>query len=104
MPGCAETVCSPGEFRAHPCSFKGKFQHKGKHYCKIHFPPNVEAKREAQRKGWDEEAKVREEAEKKRKKAFQTLENFITDAHHCSKCKTAAVEAHQAYLTLKGDD
>lgn len=105
MTGCSARVYSLGSFRDSSCSFKGKLEYQGKLYCKIHFPPNVKTKRKALHKKWDKETKDLKDAFDKKKKAFQTLENFIADAHHCSKCKTAAIEAHQAYLIIvKGDN
>lgn len=46
-----------GDWSHHKCGKNAKYEHEGKWYCGIHYPPKVEEKRkkrrEEERKQWD---------------------------------------------------
>lgn len=45
-PRCAGTVWNETHWPK-PCTRKGVLEHDGKHYCKTHHPPTMEARRKA---------------------------------------------------------
>lgn len=52
-PRCSESVMA--EWHSHPCKRAGAYEHNGKHYCKTHFPPNVEEKNALRSAAWSAE-------------------------------------------------
>lgn len=75
-PKCCGQVWSAGAWRSYPCGKNASMEHEGKHYCKTHHPPTVQAKRDAshaKRKAqWDaqrvcEQAARDADAEQKRR-------------------------------------
>lgn len=45
----------------HPCAKPATMEHKGKRYCKLHYPPNVAAKRAAQTERWRQQGDQRQQ-------------------------------------------
>lgn len=64
-PKCCGQVCPPGSYRSYNCGKNASLGHDGKHYCKLHHPPTVWAKRDARNAKWDAEW------EEKKKKAAE---------------------------------
>lgn len=64
-PKCCGQVCPPGSYRSYNCGKNASLEHDGKHYCKLHHPPTVWAKRDARNAKWDAEW------EEKKKKAAE---------------------------------
>ena len=64
-PKCPTTVYGDTwSTRGHACGRTGAYEHEGKHYCKMHHPPTVKAKREAKHAKWIAEAQAKRAAEK----------------------------------------
>ena len=51
--GCAEIIMSG--FNDNQCSRRGKLHHKGKKYCKQHYPPYVKQRNVERQKRWEKE-------------------------------------------------
>lgn len=64
-PKCCGQVSPPGSYRSYNCGKNASLEHDGKHYCKLHHPPTVWAKRDARNAKWDAEW------EEKKKKAAE---------------------------------
>ena len=99
-PKCCGQVRSAGAWRSHPCGKNASMEHEGKHYCKTHYPPTVQAKRDASHAKWQAQwdaQRVREQAahdadaeQKRRADAYEQLvdrvkelEGALRDAVDC---------------------
>ena len=66
-PKCCGQVWPAGAWRSHPCGKNASMEHEGKHYCKTHHPPTVQAKRDASHAKFQAQfdaQRVREQAER----------------------------------------
>ena len=52
---CSENIWRNGAYHASRCSNKGILQYEGRWYCKTHFPPNVQKKRDKRDATWKAE-------------------------------------------------
>jgi hypothetical protein len=51
---CSATIHTVDPYFGHECSIKASMHHGGKRFCKLHYPPYVEARLAARNKAWDE--------------------------------------------------
>jgi hypothetical protein len=56
---CAGEKWPDGSYRPYPCAKTGTLEHGGKHWCKTHHPPTVEAKRVAKEEAYQAEFSAR---------------------------------------------
>ena len=99
-PKCCGQVWPAGAWRSYPCGKNASMEHEGKHYCKTHHPPTVQAKRDASHAKWQaqwEAQRVREQAardaaaeQKRRADAYDRLiainaelQSALMGALHC---------------------
>ena len=99
-PKCCGKVSPAGAWRSYPCGKNASMEHEGKHYCKTHHPPTVQAKRDASHAKWKAQwdaQRVREQAardaaaeQKRRADAYEQLvervkelEEALRDAVDC---------------------
>lgn len=103
---CEATIFS-GRCQSHQCPNKASKQFKGKHYCKTHYPPTIEARRKATSDKWDAEWKAKEkaqrDAENKRKQTEREarLGRELAALIQQFDCKYGA---HQAGWSADGED
>ena len=65
---CCTKITSADCWHRYECSNKGKYRHEGKPYCGIHYPPNVEKRRQKSMDRIAEE--MRADTEKWERQAF----------------------------------
>ena len=66
-PKCCGQVWPAGAWRSYTCGNNASMEHEGKHYCKTHHPPTVQAKRDASHAKFQAQfdaQRVREQAER----------------------------------------
>ena len=97
---CCGSVCPPGSYRSYACGKNASLEHDGKHYCKLHHPPTVWAKRDARNAKWDAEFEEKQKRtaeasaaaaeQKRRAEAYEglialnaNLVSVIKGALHC---------------------
>ena len=88
-PKCCAQVRRAGAWRSHPCGKNASMEHEGKHYCKTHYPPTVQAKRDASHAKWQAQwdaQRVREQAahdadaeQKRRADAYEQLVDRVKE-------------------------
>jgi len=53
MNKCVGSVYNNWDRHSRPCGKNAKYEHEGKHYCGIHYPPNVAKRRAKSRADFD---------------------------------------------------
>lgn len=121
-PKCCGKVSPAGSWRSYPCGKNASMEHEGKHYCKTHHPPTVQAKRDASQAKWKAEWKAeceREKAnrdaaaeQKRRADCYEQLVERVKELEDtlCSlagrflHCAAAGISAAEAYDSFYRDD
>ena len=111
-PRCAKRVYGGSCFTGHQCERTGTLEHKGKAYCKQHFPPNVEAKITERNQRWDEEYAAKKKAHEdarsrqaelsRKAAAYERLEAFL-DPDTCT-WDDGTIRIEQIRAVLKGEE
>lgn len=97
-PKCCGQVSPPGSYRSYNCGKNASLEHDGKHYCKLHHPPTVWAKRDARNAKWDAEweekkkkaaeASTAAEEQKRRADAYDQLVERVKELEEaCKHCE-----------------
>lgn len=90
---CPATVYDPtGWGRGHECGRKAVYEHEGKHYCKTHHPPTVQAKRDAKHAEWQRRwnadhaaAKAKQEALAEQARRAGLYDELLAVAKHAQE-------------------
>lgn len=103
-PKCCGQVSPPGSYRSYNCGKNASLEHDGKHYCKLHHPPTVWAKRDARNAKWDAEweekkkkaaeASTAAEEQKRRADAYGQLVERVKELEEALNCITSMCETH----------
>ncbi len=97
---CSERVSDGGRWpRYYQCTKKAVVERDAKHYCKIHDPEYIKAKRQAQCDKWDAERKKRHDGYKRESLAREIFQDIATDTIEANKEKYKS--APDMYKALK---
>lgn len=100
-PKCCGQVSPPGSYRSYNCGKNASLEHDGKHYCKLHHPPTVWAKRDARNAKLDaewEEKKRRADAYDQLVERVKELEQTLrTIDGRLRQCFDDPITAREAY-------
>ena len=121
-PKCCGQVSPAGAWGSYPCGKNASMEHDGKHYCKTHHPPTVQAKQDASRAKWraqwdalrvhDQAARDAAAEQKRRADAYDQLVERVKELEDtlCSlagrflRCAAAGISAAEAYDSFYQDD
>ena len=85
---CSERVSDGGRWpHYYRCTKKAVVERDAKHYCKVHDPEYIKAKRQAQGDKWDAERKKRDDGYKRESLAREIFQDIATDTIEANKAK-----------------
>lgn len=102
---CVKQVYAVGSFRGHPCGRNATYEHDGKHYCKTHHPPTIQAQGKARKKAFETKLaaetahrkQIAKEADEQHRRA-DTYPEMLEALQHCHQWLQGSEPGRAQYI------